>query len=155
MPVKDANNDLEFSQTVLKALIVLECIADADRPLSAAEVAKLCKISRPTAYRLLSTLAARDYVTQVNGSCFRLGSQALSLSKKLLDSIDLPELARPYMRKLGDVTNETVYLSTPDGAAILYIAKIESTQPIRTSCIIGTRNNLYSTSMGIAVFALL
>lgn len=155
MPIKVSDNDVEFSQTVLKALLVLECIADADRPLSAAEVAKLCKISRPTAYRLLSTLAVRDYVTQVNGPYFRLGTQALSLSKKLLDSIDLPELARPYMRELGDVTNETVYLSTLQDAEILYIAKVESTQSIRTSCIIGTRNNLYSTSMGKAVLAFL
>ena len=155
MPIKVTANDVEFSQTVLKALIVLECVADADRPLSAAEVAKLCDISRPTAYRLLTTLAARDYVTQVNGSYFRLGTQALSLSKKLLDSIDLPELVRPYLRELGDVTNETVYLSTLEGAEILYIAKVESTQAIRTSCIIGTRNNLYSTSMGKAVLAFL
>jgi DNA-binding IclR family transcriptional regulator len=155
MPIKDSTNDVEFSQTVLKALLVLECIADAERPLSAAEVAKLCKISRPTAYRLLSTLAVRDYVTQVNGPYFRLGTQALSLSKKLLDSIDLPELARPYMRELGDETNETVYLSTLQDAEILYIAKVESTQSIRTSCIIGTRNNLYSTSMGKAVLAFL
>ncbi len=155
MPIKDTSNDLEFSQTVLKALVVLECVADADRPLSAAEVAKLCKISRPTAYRLLSTLAVRDYVTQVNGPYFRLGTQALSLSQKLLNSMDLTELARPYMRELGDVTNETVYLSTLQGMEILYIAKVESTQSIRTSCIIGTRNNLYSTSMGKAVLAFL
>lgn len=155
MPIKDTSNELEFSQTVLKALIVLECVADADRPLSAAEVAKLCKISRPTAYRLLSTLAVRDYVTQVNGPYFRLGTQALSLSRKLLDSMDLPELARPYMRELGSLTNETVYLSTLQDTEILYIAKVESTQSIRTSCIIGTRNNLYSTSMGKAVLAFL
>ena len=155
MPIKDTSNDLEFSQTVLKALAVLECVADADRPLSAAEVAKQCKISRPTAYRLLSTLAVRDYVTQVNGPYFRLGTQALSLSKKLLDSIDLPELARPYLRELGSLTNETVYLSTLQDTEILYVAKIESTQSIRTSCIIGTRNNLYSTSMGKAVLAFL
>jgi len=155
MPVKDADNELEVSQTVVKALIVLECIADADRPLSAAEVAKLCKISRPTAYRLLLTLATRDYVTQVNGPYFRLGTQALSLSKKLLDSIDLPELARPYLRELGDETNETVYLSTPQDTEILYVAKVESTQSIRTSCIIGTRNKVYSTSMGKAVLAFL
>jgi IclR family KDG regulon transcriptional repressor len=155
MPIKDASNESEFSQTVLKALAVLECVANADRPLSAAEVADICKIARPTAYRLLTTLAARDYVTQVNGPYFRLGTQALSLSRKLLDSIDLPELARPYMRQLGDVTNETVYLSTLNDSEILYVAKIESTQAIRTSCVIGTHNNLYSTSMGKAVLAFL
>jgi len=155
MPIKGAPNEAEFSQTVVKALVVLECVADADRPLSAAEVAALCKISRPTAYRLLSTLATRGYVAQVNGSFYRLGTQALSLSKKLLNSIDLPELTRPYMRELGEMTNETVHLSILEGAEILYIAIIECPQPIRMSCNIGTRNNLYSTAMGKAVLAFL
>jgi DNA-binding IclR family transcriptional regulator len=69
--------------------------------------------------------------------------------------MDLPELARPYMRQLGEATNESIYLSTLQGAEILYIAKIESTQAIRTSCVIGTHNNLYSTSMGKAILAFL
>jgi DNA-binding IclR family transcriptional regulator len=73
MPIKVAPNEAEFSQTVVKALIVLECVADADRPLSAAEVAAPCKISRPMAYWLLSTLATRGYVAQVNGSFYREG----------------------------------------------------------------------------------
>ena len=155
MSINVTPNDAEFSQTVIKALVVLECVADADRPLSASDVAGLCKISRPTAYRLLSTLATRGYVTQVNGPYFRLGTQALSLSKKVLNSIDLTELARPYMRQLGDVTNETVHLSILEGEEILYIAIIECPQPIRMSCNIGTRNNLYSTAMGKAVLAFL
>src|SRR5512143_3839165 len=101
---KDEPNESILSQTVLKALDVLECVANADQPLSAPEVAKLLKISRPTAYRLLATLGSRGYVATVDGARFRLGAQALSLSKKVLDSTDLPEVARPYMRQLSDLT---------------------------------------------------
>ena len=88
-------------------------------------------MSRPTAYRLLSTLATRGYTAQADGPNFRLGTQALSLSQKVLDSTDLPELARPYMRQLSDVTHETIHLSILEDTEILYIAKVESSQSIR------------------------
>src|SRR5512142_739880 len=108
---KDVPNESILSQTVLKALDVLECVANSDEPLSALQIAKLCKTSRPTAYRLLTTLASRGYVEVMEGARFRLGTQALSLNKKVLDSIDLPDVARPYMRQLSDLTNETVNLA--------------------------------------------
>lgn len=155
MSSKDAPSASNLSQTVLKALDILECVANADRPLSASEVGGLCKISRPTAYRLLLTLATRGYTAQANGPYFRLGTQALSLSKKVLDSIDLPELAKPYMRQLSDATNETVHLSILEDTEILYIAKVESSQSIRMTSTIGTRSNLHSTAMGKAVLAFL
>ncbi len=155
MSLKDTPNEANLSQTVLKALDILESVADADRPLSAAKVAKRCKLSRPTAYRLLSTLAARGYVTHVEGSAYRLGTQALSLSKKVLDSLDLPELAKPHMRQLSDVANETVHLSILDNTEILYIARAESSQSVRMASTIGTRNKLHCTAMGKAILAFL
>lgn len=155
MLTKDAPNESILSQTVLKALDVLECVANADHPLSAQQVAEALKISRPTAYRLLLTLVSRGYVTEVDGARFRLGTQALSLSNKVLSSIDLPEVARPYMRELSDLTNETVNLSILEGAEILYIARVESSQSIRMMSTIGTRSHLHSTSMGKALLAFL
>lgn len=155
MPSRSALNESNLSQTVLKALDILECVANANHPLSASEVAGLCKVSRPTAYRLLLTLATRGYTAQADGPYFRLGTQALSLSKKVLDSIDLPELARPYMRQLSDATHETVHLSILEDTEILYIAKVESSQSIRLTSTIGARSNLHSTAMGKAVLAFL
>lgn len=155
MSAKDTFNESNLSQTVLKALDILECVADADRPLSAAAVAKRCEVSRPTAHRLLCTLAERGYVAHVAGSAYRLGTQVLSLSKKVLDSLDLPELAKPHMRKLSDVANETVHLSILDNTEILYIAKVESSQSVRMASTIGARNKLHCTAMGKAILAFL
>jgi IclR family KDG regulon transcriptional repressor len=155
MLTKDLPNEANLSQTVLKALDILECVADADRPISAATAAKRCDVSRPTAYRLLSTLVARGYVAPVEGAAYRLGTQALSLSKKVLDSIDLPELAKPHMRHLSNVTNETVHLSILDNEEILYIAKVESSHSVRMASTIGTRNSLHCTAMGKAILAFL
>ena len=71
--------------TVLKAIDVLECLASANRPLSAPEVGRRCDMSRPTAYRLLVTLATRGYVATTEEGHYRLGNRLLSLSKSLLD----------------------------------------------------------------------
>jgi len=149
------SNETNLSQTVLKALDVLECIALAEHPLSAAEVAKQCKLSRPTAYRLICTLNARGYVAEDDDTHYRLGTQTLSLSQNVLDSLDLPELARPYLRQLSDITNETTYLSILDDNEILYIGKAESTQSVRTNTKIGSRNRLHCSSMGKAILAFL
>jgi len=151
----DTANDTNLSQTVLKALDVLECIALADHPLSAAEVAKRCQLSRPTAYRLICTLNTRGYVAEDDETHYRLGTQTLSLSQNVLDSLDLPELARPYLRQLSDITNETTYLSILDDNEILYVGKAESTQSVRTNTKIGSRNRLHCTSMGKAMLAFL
>lgn len=143
-----------LSQTVLKALDVLECVANGDEPLSTLQVARLCGISRPTAYRLLSTLVSRGYLA-ADGARFRLGTQALSLSQKVLASSDLPEVARASMRPLNDLTSETVHLSILQGTEILYIAQVEGRQSISMRCTIGTRNHLHSTAMGKALLAFL
>jgi len=155
MASKDTSDETNFSQTVLKALDVLECIALAEQPLSAAEVAKLCDISRPTAYRLICTLAARGYVAQADATHYRLGIQALSLSQNVLDSLELPELAQPYLRQLSDNCNETTYLSMLDDDNIVYVGKAESSQSLRTDTKIGWRNMLHCSSMGKAILAFL
>ncbi|MEJ5309865.1 MAG: IclR family transcriptional regulator [Anaerolineae bacterium] len=155
MPAKDALYEADLSQTVLKALDVLECIAGAEQPLSATEVAKLCDLPRPTAYRLIRTLVVRRYVAEADATHYRLGVQALSLSQSVLDSLELPELAQPYLRQLSDVTNETTYLSLLDGDGIVYVGKAESSQSLRTNTKIGSRNMLHCSSMGKAILAFL
>lgn len=155
MPRKDVPDETAYSGTVLKALDVLECIGLADHPLTVTEVGKLCHLARPTAYRLISTLVSRGYVAQDDATHYRLGTQVLTLSQNVLDALDLPELARPYLRQLSEIANETAYLSVLDDDEILYIGKAESSQSLRTSTKIGSRNMLHCTSMGKAILAFL
>jgi DNA-binding IclR family transcriptional regulator len=155
MSARGAPNKTNLSQTVLKGLDILECVALAEQPLSAAEVAKLCDLSRPTAYRLIRTLATRGYLTRDDDTHYRLGTQVLSLSQNVLDALDLPELAQPYIRQLSDITNETAYVSVLDDDEILYVGKAESSQSVRTHTKIGSRNMLHCTAMGKAMLAFL
>jgi DNA-binding IclR family transcriptional regulator len=111
-------------------------------------------MSRPTVYRLLTTLESRGYVKN-DEHTFTLGTQILSLSRVLLESFDLPRIAYPFLRKLSELSGETTYVSILDGTEILYVNTVESTQSIRSTCTIGTRNHLYSSSMGKSILAYL
>jgi len=150
------NREVTLTQSVLKALDILECLASAERPLSAQDVAQHCSLSRPTAYRHLVTLSTRDYVTTCDdGRSYQVGPKVLELGKSFLDRLDLPELARASMRELSRTSQETVHLTVLDGTEILYVAKVDGPQSVRMYSAIGTRNPLYCTAMGKAILAFL
>ena len=151
-----ASSEVNLTQSVLKTLDILECLASSQQPLSAQEVAQQCRLSRPTAYRHLTTLLARDYVaTGQDGGHFQIGARVLSLSKSFLDRLDLPDIAKADMRELSQVSKETVYLGILDGTEVLYVGRVDSVQQVRMHCVIGTRNPLHCTALGKAILAFL
>jgi DNA-binding IclR family transcriptional regulator len=153
--ISEKISESSLAQTVLKALDTLECLADADESLTAHQVAREIGLSRTTAYRLLSTLATRGYVASDNNGRYQLGLNLLHLSRTLLDHLELPALAKPILREASRLSNETIFLGIRDGTEALYIDKVESHQPVRLCSIAGTRNPLYSTSLGKAILAFL
>lgn len=152
-------NDANHSTTVIKALDVLECLAQHSRPMSAQEIAKACSMSRPTAYRLLTTLMSRGFVRTDGGYNYLLGTKLLSLGKIVLDGLDLQEIARPHLHELCAISNETGNLSILDGVDILYIGKEESPQTaenpnfVQLRSYVGTRLTVHSSAMGKAILA--
>ncbi len=149
--------NVNTAQTVLKSLDVLDCLATTKRPMSAPEIAKMCGMSRPTVYRLLTSLKARGYVMVDDTYNYSLGTRLLSLARVVLDTMNLPKLAEPYLRELSQLSEETAFLSILDGTKILYIGKEESPQVLQRSPAlhmrsnVGTRTDLHASAMGKAI----
>lgn len=144
-----------LTRTVLKALDVLEILASAEEPLSPAEVARRSGQSRPTAYRLLTTLQHRNYVTGDGDGHYRLGTRILTLSKRVMDAIDFHQVANPELNELTRISNETTHFAILDETKALYVDKVESPQPVRMHSTIGTRNPLHCTAVGKVMLAFL
>lgn len=144
-----------MSRTVLKALDVLECLAFSPQPLSAPEVAERCGLTRPTTYRLISTLAGRGYVASGQDGRYRLGTKMLSLTKRLIEHAQLPQIARPDLVELCENVGESVHLGVLEDTAVLYLDKVESVSAAPMYSVVGSRNPLHSTSLGKAILAFL
>lgn len=142
-----------LTQTLVKGLRVLECVASSDTYLSAIQVAERCDISRSTAYRLLVTLEEMNYVVRVNESNFKIGASVFLLSKKEMDRDDLPVLAKPSLIKLNEKTGETALLTTLIGSEVISIARIESAKSVRIGSKVGSIYPAHCTAMGKAILA--
>ncbi len=113
MGALQVHQDKNLSQTVLKAMVVMEFLASTSKPSSAQEVADACNIPRPTVYRLLSTLASGGYVAIGPSGQYRLGTQVIVLSRQVLNNLDWPPIARPLLRELAseDPGNRAFWLA--------------------------------------------
>lgn len=142
-----------LTQTLVKGLRVLECVASADKPLTAIEVAERCGFSRSTAYRLLITMEELNYVVRENESSFKIGSSVFLLSKKGINRDELPSIARPYLKKLSEKTGETALISTLVGSEVVSIARVESKKSVRIGSKVGSVFPIYCTATGKTILA--
>lgn len=142
------------SQSVDRALTVLEFLSKNSSPISLAQISSALKINKASMYRTLNSLTANGYVYRDNSSgTFQLSFKICELSSLILDRLDLKYIARPSLENLNRETGETVHLVIRDWSRGVYIDKIESTHAIRTRSTIGSRTYLHSTATGKVLLA--
>ena len=141
-------------RSLAKSLALLEALAASPRPLSAAQLAQQLKLSRPTIYRILGTLAQHEYVTRVpGGPLYQLSFKLLDLGHQTLERTDLPEAARPVIQRLAERFGETVHLAVEEGGRMVYLDKVEGAGPFCTNSRTGRRVPMHCTALGKSVLA--
>jgi IclR family acetate operon transcriptional repressor len=143
------------SQTLDRALSALMRIGESgSRGLTLAECSASLAYSKPTAHRILRTLAARGFLRiDEERGLYTLGPANLRLGMRFLEQLDIRTEALPVLRELGERTGETIHLGVLDGCDVVYIEKIESTHAVRTFSRIGHTMPAYSTGIGKAILA--
>lgn len=91
-----------------KFMTVLQAVADAPSPPTAAALARGCGYPRPTVYRIVAALAEQGMVAETDG-VYRLGPRLLSLASRARSQFDLRATLAADLRALRDATGETVH----------------------------------------------
>ncbi|GAB1843222.1 MULTISPECIES: IclR family transcriptional regulator [Achromobacter] len=137
-----------------KFMTVLQAVADAPSPPTAAALARGCGYPRPTVYRIVAALAEQGMVAETDG-VYRLGPRLLSLASRAWSQFDLRATLAADLRALRDATGETVHLAVPAGTEMVYIDKLESPGPVRMASRVGAAVALHSSAVGKAYLAAL
>jgi len=137
-----------------KFMTVLQAVADAPQPPTAAALARSCGYPRPTVYRIVAALAEQGMVAE-SGGAYRLGPRLMSLASRAWSQFDLRAALAPELRALRDETGETVHLAVPAGREMTYIDKLESPGPVRMASRVGASVALHSSAVGKAYLAAL
>jgi DNA-binding IclR family transcriptional regulator len=140
-------------EAVVKSLDVLEAFKEAE-DLSLNEISHRVSLNKSRTFRLLHTLAQREYVERsADGARYKLGVRLFEVAANVRR--DIRDVARPFMLDLQAQFNEMVNLGVLDGSDILYLDIVETSRPFRMSATVGCRMPAYQTSMGKAILAFL
>jgi IclR family pca regulon transcriptional regulator len=144
----------DFVEALARGLSVLSCF-DARHPrMTLTEIAGASGLARPTARRLLLTLAELGYVRAEDGS-FALTPRVLGLGMAYVNALGLWDIARPHMENLVASTKESSSMSQLDGSDIVYVARVAVPKIITLRVNIGTKFPAVRTSQGKVLLAAL
>ena len=144
----------DFVEALARGLDVLACFDDRHPRMSLTEIAEATGLARPTARRLLLTLAELGFVRLDEGR-FTLTPQVLRLGLAYIGSLGLWEVARPHLEALVAQTGESSSMAQLDGSDIVYVARVSVPRIITLRVVIGTRFPARQTSQGKVLLAAL
>jgi DNA-binding IclR family transcriptional regulator len=146
--------DREISQSVARALSVLDLLADSGEDIGVREVARRLSLAPSIAQRLLATLAASGYVEHSpEGQKYRVGYRAFQVGRSFLARTDLRGASLPELRAMAERDKVNAYLGVRRDRSIVYVEALQSTGPIAITSSPGSRGALHSTAFGKALLA--
>jgi IclR family transcriptional regulator, acetate operon repressor len=146
--------DKNSVQVLLRALSLLEILAEDDEGYRLIDLSERTGLPSSTVHRLLTTLEQKRFVCfQRERALWYIGAQCFSVGAVFGRRRQLTELATPAMRRLRDVSGETVNLGCVDEHDILLLLQVQSREVMRAASRPGDRSPLACTAMGKAVLA--
>ena len=144
------------AQTVERAADLLFAIADMEPAgCSAAELAQRLGLPRANVYRLLAALGAKGLVRRLPADRrrYELGLRLLDLGEKVRRSLNVGQVALPFMRTLSQTTGESVYLAVRDGGQAVVVERVDSPRNLRLYATIGARMPLHAGAVSKVLLA--
>lgn len=141
-------------QVADRLFFVMETLADTG-PVGLIDLSGRLNLHKSTVHRLLNSLIYMGYARQdPETGKYSLTFKILEISNKILNKVDILEIARPHLKKLMQQTGETVHFVQIDGNEAVYIDKVESHQnSVRMVSKVGSRIPLYCSGVGKALLA--
>jgi len=140
-------------ETLIRFFKIIDLLENSSE-LRLKDIAEKLNIDKSTIHRFLKTLLKYNFVKMnPSNKKYSLGLKFLNTATKIIDSIDIRNIAHPYLIELEEYSNETIHLTTFDGKRVVYIDKIESIKPIRMYSRIGNVAPINCTAAGKVILA--
>ncbi len=148
---KDGKNPVQSAERIFQ---VMEMLAD-NGEMGLMELSTALGLHKSTVHRLLMSLIYMGYARQDEATQkYMLSYKIVNMAGKVLESMDIVQVARPYMDSLSEQSGETVHLVQREGSNILYIYKAEArVGTIRMVSRVGMVHPMYCSGVGKAIMA--
>lgn len=142
----------DFVASLARGLAVIRVFGRDAPSMTLTEVAKRAGMTRAAARRFLLTLAQLGYVA-TDGKHFQLTPRVMDLGFAYLSSMDLWQVAMPFMEQVSKELEESCSASVLDGSDVVYVARVPARRIMSVGLTVGTRLPAFCTSMGRVLLA--
>lgn len=155
-PKKPNRDPGDGKSTVLaldRGLRALLYIADCDGA-TLTGISKETDIPVATCHRLLATLGQRGMAKYIEATGeWEVGPQAYRVGLSYRKNDNLLQVATPIMQRMSKETGETSNVAVEDDGELLYLAQVESDNPVRASIKNGAGNHFNTSGVGKVIMA--
>lgn len=142
-------DDRYFIEALSRGLRVLEAFSAAKPELSLVEIATAVGLDKSTTFRFVYTLEALGFLERdPHNKRYHLSLKALRLGFTALRSLDVVEVARPYLKTLSQQTGEATSMAIRDGTEIVYVLRVSPMKIVNLNLHLGSLLPVHCTSMG-------
>lgn len=152
----DMTETFPGAQVVSRIAMVLRAVSGAmPRGIGTTEVARAAALARPTAHRLLASLAAEGFLDHDSkAGRWHLGPELYLMGSVAAERYDITEVARDHVRSLAEETGESAFLSARRGDETVCVLRQDGSFPIRSFVLYeGKRLPLGVASAGLAILS--
>jgi DNA-binding IclR family transcriptional regulator len=148
-----SDEDFRPVKSAARVLEVLEALA-AEGPLNLRDLAAHLQVPKSSMHALLRTMQWRGWLeTDATGTLYGLGVRSLLAGSAYVDGDAVVRQTGPVLDQLAQQTGETVHLGRLEGSDVVYLAKRESSHPLRLFSSVGRRLPAHSVALGKALLA--
>src|SRR5690348_1847 len=122
-----------------RVLRVIELLAVYKHGLSIKEISEELSFPQSSTSNLIATLYNEGYLTQDSLKRYKLGPKLIQIGTIAMESLDISSQGQPYLKKLMEDVQETVFMAVLSEGELVYVAKIDNNRSIRTTAQPGYR----------------
>jgi IclR family transcriptional regulator, KDG regulon repressor len=139
-----------------RVLDILELLAVNRDGMTFLQIADELSLAKSSLHGLLATMLDRHWIFfDPTSRQYRTGVRAWEAGQGYRRAADLAVAADRHLHAAGAELGETVQLAILDGVEVVYVAKVESDQPLHLASRVGARLPAYATGLGKVLLAAL
>ncbi|MEL6234629.1 MAG: IclR family transcriptional regulator [Pseudomonadota bacterium] len=141
-------------RSITRALSLLRALAASSEGLTLSEAADISALAPSTAHRILTTLESERFVRfDSSVGLWQVGVAAFTVGASFARNREVVTLARPFLRRLMEVTGETSNIYVESSGEAVCMAQVESRHTMRAITQVGGRVKMHSSAAGKALLS--
>lgn len=138
----------EKGSSITRVLEIIEAVAQAQRPMSAADLAEQLGIPKPSIHRLLAQLEGDGYLQSNMRGLLVPGDRLHEVALGVLYSGRFKAPRQAILQRLTSTIGETCGIAIPNGTEMIYYDRVQTERPLQVYLPVGSHTPVWCTSSG-------